>query len=50
MLQFPEEITEMYRDVKPLSQRVYKILYDSLMSGSFSLNGAVFTESSVAQA
>ncbi len=50
MLQFPEEIIEMYRDVKPLSQRVYKILYDSLMSGHFSLNGAAFTESAVAQA
>ena len=50
MLQFPQEIVAMYQDLKPLSTRVYRILYDSLMSGEFSLQGESLTETAVAQA
>lgn len=49
MIQFPQDIIEMYRDFKPAYQKVYRIIKDSLFSDQVTLD-AKFTEENISQA
>lgn len=47
MIQFPQEIVEMYQDFKPAYEKVYRIIKDSLFSGFVTFDEK-FTEEGIA--
>lgn len=49
MLEFPQEIVDMYKDFKPAHVKIYRIIKDSLFSGKMHTQEK-FTEQAVAQA
>lgn len=49
MLQFPQEIVDMYRDFKPAHQKIYRIIRDTIFSGQIP-SGEKFTEEGIAKA
>ena len=49
MISFPPEIVEMYKDLKPAHNRVYRIIRDSIFSGKIKANEK-FTEEAISKA
>ena len=49
MIQFPQEIVDMYKDFKPAHLKIYRIVRDSIFSGQVPA-GEKFTEEGLAKA
>ena len=49
MIQFPQEIVDMYKDFKPAHLKIYRIVRDSIFSGQVPA-GEKFTEEGIAKA
>ena len=49
MLKFPQEIVDMYKDLKPAHQKIYRIIRDTIFSGQIP-SGEKFTEEGIAKA